>query len=128
MSIPADFPTEPAPVEPPPLIVDVTSAEPDDRLAVLYGAYPAAKAEADEAVKRLKAITDGIKLELTTRAPEGTAKLELKGKQGTPLRLAWQVTRRFNTKRFQVEQNAVYESYREESGSWVLAPLKGGDQ
>lgn len=123
----SEFPTAPLPVEPPPIVVDVTAAEADDRLAVLYGAYPAAKAEADEAAKRLKAITDGIKLELTTRAPEGTAKLELRGPNGTPLRLAWQVTRRFNTKKFQTAYPAEYEHFREASGSWVLAPIKGGE-
>ena len=117
----------PAVAEPPPLVVDVTTAAPDDRLAVLYAAYPEAKAEADEAAKRLRAITDGIKLELTTRAPEGTAKLELKGQGGTPLRLAWQVTRRFDTRLFQRDQPDVYDSYRKDSGSWVLAPIKGGE-
>ena len=127
MSIPAEFPTAPAPVEPPPLVVDVTTAEPDDRLAVLYAAYPAAKAEADEAAKRLKAITDGIKLELTTRAPEGTAKLELRGAQGNPLRLAWQITKRFDTKAFSAAYPAEYERFRTPSGSWVLAPIKGGE-
>lgn len=108
--------------------VDVTTAGPDDRLAALYAAYPAAKAAADEAAKTLKAITDGIKVELTSRAPEGTQRLELRGEHGTPLRLAWQVTRRFNTKRFQAEQAAVYESYREPSGSWVLSPIKDGER
>lgn len=119
--------SHPALAEPPPVVVDLSTADPADRLAALYDAYPAAKAEADEAAKRLKAITDGIKLELTTRAPDGTQKLELRGSGGTPLRLAWQVTRRFNTKRFQKEQAAVYESYREPSGSWVLAPIKAGE-
>lgn len=121
--------TQPQPVEQPPLVVDVATAGPDDRLAALYGAYPAAKAEADEAAKRLKAITDGIKAELTAKAPDlaQTPKFELRGPGGTPLRLAWQITKRFNTKRFQAEQAAVYEAYREPSGSWVLAPIKGGE-
>lgn len=125
----SEFPTTPVAPEPPAVLVDVTTAEPDDRLAVLYAAYPSAKAEADEAAKRLKAITDGIKLELTSRAADltRTPKFEVRGAGGTPLRLAWQITRRFNTKRFQAEQAAVYESYREESGSWVLAPIKGGE-
>lgn len=118
----------PEPVEPPPVIVDVTAAAQDDRLAVLYGAYPAAKAEADEAAKRLKAITDGIKLELTTQAPEGTAKLELRGPQGVPLALRWQVTRRFDSKAFQTAYPAEYDRFRTASGSWVLAPIKSGDQ
>lgn len=117
----------PPPIEPPPLLVDVTTAGPDDRLAVLYAAYPEAKAAKDDAEAKLKAITDGIKLELTTRAPEGTKKLELKGPGGVPLRLAWQITHRFNSKRFAAEQAAVYESYREPSGAWVLAPIKGGE-
>lgn len=109
-----------------PLVVDVSQAE-GDRLTALYLAYPDAKAKADAAAAELKAITDGIKVELTNRAPQGTAKLELRGTGGTPLRLAWQVTNRFDTTRFRKEQPAVYDSYKKPSGSWVLAPIKAGE-
>lgn len=120
----------PQAIEPPPLVVDLSTADSDDRLAALYAAYPAAKAEADEAAKRLKAVTDGIKVELTSRAPEGTAKLELHGPGGTPMRLAWQVTRRFDAKAFVAASPAnaeVYESFKKPSGTWVLAPIKAGE-
>lgn len=122
----APKPVQPAAVEPPPILVDLTGADETDRLVTLYQAYPQAKADADAAAATLKAITDGIKLELTTRAPEGTAKFELKGAGGKALRLTWQVTRRFNTKRFTAEHPDVYEAYRESAGSWKLEPIRGG--
>lgn len=120
-------PTQPEPVEPPPVLVDVSEAPENDRLVALYRSYPQAKADADAAAAVLKAVTDGIKVELTTRAPDGTAKFELKGTGGKPLRLSWQVSRRFNTKRFTAEHPDVYEAYREPSGSWKLEPIKGGE-
>jgi hypothetical protein len=106
--------------------LDLSALPPDARILALYEAYPSAKAEADEAARRLKDITDGIKFELGTAAP-GVDKIELRGPHGTPLRYARQITRRFNTKRFQREQAEVYESYREPSESWVLAPIKAGE-
>lgn len=119
--------TEQTPAEQPPVLVDLAAAAPDDRLAALHAAYPALKAEADAAAERLKAVTDGIKIELTSRAPEGTAKVELRGPSGPPLALRWQVTNRFDGARFKREQPAVHESYMKASGAWVLAPIKGGD-
>lgn len=120
-------PTSPEPVEPPPVLVDVSEAPETDRLVALYRARPQAKADADAAAAVLKAINDGIKVELTTRTTEGTAKVELRGEGGTPLRLAWQITRRFNSKRFDKDHPGVYDSYKEPSGSWVLAEIKGGE-
>lgn len=110
------------PVEVPPVLVQAT---PDSKLAHLHAAYDQAKAAHDEAKARLDAIKDGIKLELTSAAPEGTAQFELHG-PGTPLSLSWQVSRRFDTKRFAREQPAVYDSYRTPQGSWVLKGIGGG--
>lgn len=120
-------PTQPEPVEPPPVIVDVSDVDETDRLAALYRAYPQAKADADAAAAVLKAIVDGIKLELTTQTPAGTAKAELRGAGGTPLRLSWQVTRRFDTRAFAAKYPQVYEDFREPSGSWKLEAIKGGE-
>lgn len=117
----------------PALIVDLAAAASDDRLAALYAAYPAAKAKKDAAEAELKAITDGIKLELTSRAPEGTQRLELRGPDslcGAPLALRWQVSYRFDTKAFinaSPANAAVYESFKKPSGTWVLAPIKAGE-
>lgn len=111
----------------PPLVVDLSTAPAEDRLATLYAAYPEVKAKADAAAAALKAVTDGIKVELTARAPGGTPRLEVHGSNGTPLALRWQVTNRFDSKRFQREQPAVYDSYKRPSGAWVLAPIKGGE-
>lgn len=123
-----DQPT-PQPVEQPPLVVNVATAGPDDRLAALYAAYPGAKAKKEAAEAELKAITDGIKAELTAKSPDlaQTPKFELRGPGGTPLALRWQITERFDTSRFKKEQPGVYDSYKKPGGSWVLAPIKGGE-
>lgn len=114
--------TEQTTQTPPPVVVDPPA---DTRLATLHAAYADAQAAYNEAKARLDAIKDGIKLELTAAAPEGTAQFELRG-AGTALSLAWQTSRRFDTKRFAREQPGVYDSYRVESGSWVLKSIGGG--
>lgn len=123
---------DPQPVDPAPVVVDLATAGPDDRLAALYNAYPAAKAEADEAGARLKAVTDGIKA-LTTALSDDltkTPKFELRGGSGTPLALRWQVSSRFDSKAFcaaSPANAAAYDAFKKPSGTWVLAPIKGGE-
>ncbi len=112
----------PEPVETPPLVVEAPA---DSKLATLHAAYADAQAAYNEAKARLDAIKDGIKLELTSAGPEGTAAFELRG-PGVPLSLSWTVSRRFDTKRFAREQPGVYDSYRTVSGSWVLKGIGGG--
>ena len=98
------------------------------RLAVLHAAYFDAKAKADSATKALKAVTDGLKLELTQAAPEGEAKIRLGGNAGPPLALTWVVSKRLDTKRIQAELPAVAEQYVTVSGSWQLREAKGGGE
>ncbi len=101
------------------------SPEEGSRLAILHAAYFEAKANADSATRDLKAITDGLKLELTQAAPEGEAKIRLGGNAGPPLALTWVVTKRFNTNGFRASHEALYQQYLAPSGAWQLREAKG---
>ncbi len=103
-------------VEPEPLQV---TAPPGSRLEQLHAAYPDAKAAADAAAATLKAITDGIKLELNQAAPE-ERRLELRGPAGPPLRLTYTETWRFDSKTFKAADPETYVRYAKKSGSWTL--------
>lgn len=119
---------QPLPVEPAPVLVDLTTENADVRLAALVSAYPGLKAEADAAKERLDAAVAGIKsltTAMATQLVEGQ-RFEIRG-ASIRLGLRHQVTRRFNTKRFQKDNPGAYESYRDASGSWVLEPIKGGE-
>lgn len=95
------------------------------RLSQLHAAYPEAKSRADAAAAELKAITDGIKLELQTLAPE-EQKLALNGPDGPALTLVYSETWRFDSTRFKKEHAEEYVRYAKKSGSWTLKAVKGG--
>lgn len=114
----------PPPVEPPPVMVQAPEGT---RLEQLHATYATAKAEADDAAKRLKAVTDAIKLELTQAAPEGTAKIDLTGPAGPALRLSWTESTRFDSTRFKADHPDAFATYSKTSGTWRLAPAKGGE-
>lgn len=115
----AELHLDPAPAE--------VTPEPDSRLAQLHAAYPAAKAAADDAAEKLKAITDGIKLALSEAAPDQT-RIDLRGGHGPALRLSYTETWRFDSKRFKAEDPETYVRYAKKSGSWALKAVAGGEQ
>lgn len=90
------------------------------RLEQLHEAYAGAKAAADEATTRLKAVTDALKVELTQAAPEGTSRIELIGPLGPPLRLTYAETWRLDSRRLKAEDPEMYVRYAKKSGSWTL--------
>lgn len=100
-------------------------AQASERLNQLHAAYADAKADADAASARLKAITDGIKLELQTLAPE-QQRLALTGEDGPALSLTYSETWRFDSTRFKREDPETYVRYAKKSGSWTLKAAKGG--
>lgn len=112
--------------EAPPAVV---AAGPGTRLEQLHAAYAEAKAASKAAEERLKAITDGIKSELTKAEPEAR-RLELRSPVGPPLRLTWSTTWRFDSKRFKADEPLTYVRYAKQSGSWTLRPASdsGGDE
>lgn len=109
--------------EAPPVVV---AAGQGTRLEQLHAAYAQAKAEADEAGKRLKAITDGIKAELTQAEPEAR-RLELRSPAGPALRLTWATSWRLDSTRLKAEQPETYVRYAKQTGSWTLRVASGGE-
>lgn len=97
------------------------------RLEQLHAAYTDAKANADQATKTLKAITDAIKVELTQAAPE-RRRIELVGLDGPALQLTYTESWRVDAKMLKAEEPETYVRYAKKSGSWTLALAKGGDE
>lgn len=97
------------------------------RLEQLHAAYPAAKAKAEAAAAELKAITDGLKVELTAGAPEAH-KIALVGEQGPPLSLVYSESWRVDARKLKAEDPETYVRYAKKSGSWTLkAVAQGGE-
>ncbi len=99
----------------------------ESRLAQLHAEYADAKAAADETASRLKAITDGIKAELTNAAPD-EQRVELRGEAGPTLRLTCTRRATFDSKRFKSEHPLTYVEYAKFSDSWSLRQVGSGDQ
>lgn len=95
------------------------------RLEQLHAAYADAKAAADDAAAKLKAVTDAIKVELTQAAPEGERKIELAGQAGPVLRLTYSESWRLDSKRLKAEHPETWVRYAKKSGSWTLKATGG---
>lgn len=97
----------------------------NSELEQLHAQYTEAKAALDAAEARLKAITDGIKAELTKAAPE-QGRVDLVSEYGPPMYLTWVVSRRIDSTRLKTERPDVFQAYQKESGAWQLKQAKGG--
>lgn len=101
----------------------------NERLAQLHAAYADSKARRDEADAQFKAISDAIKSELTTLAPEGSTRIGLTGDHGPALGLTYAESWRIDSRRLKREDPETYVRYAVQSGSWTLrADKPGGDQ
>lgn len=94
------------------------------RLEQLHAAYADAKAHADEAAKRLKLITDAIKNELNTAAPD-SHRVELRGSSGPVLRMSFVESWRLDSTRLKSEHPETWVRYAKKSGSWTLKAVSG---
>lgn len=107
---------------------DVTAyavvAHSDTRLSQLHAAYSDAKATADGAAKQLKAITDAIKVELNSAAPEET-RIELHSEGAPTLRLAYAERWTLDSKRMKSEDPETYVRFARKSGAWSLTKVRG---
>lgn len=108
------------------------AAKSRDRIAQLHREYHEAKAEADAANQRLRAVTDALKAELVGTDPQ-TRLITLTSPGVLPLRLTWVESWRMDTKRLKAEKPDVYVTYAQQSGSWRLtsdkpATTDGSDQ
>lgn len=132
-----EAPAQAAQPQQPAAVIVEPSAQ--SRLSALLHEYPTAKAEADAAAERLKAITDGIKLELTQAHPDAQ-RLEVRGPGVTPMSLSYQTRMTFDSKRLKTDaveaartgdpsMAELYARYARQGGSWTLKSLKtdGGD-
>lgn len=102
----------------------------DSRLASLHAQYADAKAEADAAAERLKAITDGIKAELRAQqeaAAPGTDRIELHSPYGPVLRLTKSERVTFDSKKLKVDDPHLYVQYAKFGEAWSLRVIAPSD-
>jgi hypothetical protein len=99
--------------------------EPGSRLEDLLAAYAHLKPQADEVASRLKAVTDAIKVELTTLVP-GAARIDVAHEAlARPLRLSWIEKWDLDAKRMKAEDPATYVRFARKGGSWQLRGVSG---
>jgi len=98
------------------------------RLKRLHASYADAKAAVEQANEQLKVITDGIKVELQTQAPEST-RIALVGPAGPPLRLVQTESWRVDAKKLKREDPETYVRFATKSTAWRLTADKqqGGE-
>lgn len=94
--------------------------ESGSRLEQLCSQYNDAKSRADEAAANLKAITDGIKLELTTAYPEQPKLTVASDYLERPLTLTETSRWTVDTKKLKEDNPALYVQYARQSKVWVL--------
>lgn len=114
--------TQPAPeapvIEPEPKLV---KARKGSKLEQLHALYAEVKAEADAAAKKLKTITDAIKLELTGLDPNERRFELASGADAPPLRLNYVESWRIDTPKMKREDPETYVRFAKKSGSWRLS-------
>lgn len=98
------------------------------RLEQLHAQYADAKAAADGAAERLKAITDALKVELQTAAGAQASRIDLVGAAGPPLRMTYSETWRLDSTRLKADNPELYVRYAKKSGSWRLVALKATEE
>jgi hypothetical protein len=101
-------------------------AEPASRLEALAAAYADAKPVADAATARLKEITDAIKVELATAAPDAPRVDLLSAVLDAPLRLQAKTGWRLDTKRLKAEAPETYVRYAVQTTTWELRAVPNG--
>lgn len=113
---------QPPTPEPPPVQV---APRKNSKLSQLHSLYADAKAARDAAEEQLKAITDGIKVELANAAP-GVERVDLVSPAGPPLGLRLVVSWRFNSRKFKAEDPETWVRYASKGEVWTLKPLSLG--
>lgn len=103
----------------------MTTIQPESgsRLDQLAARYAQLKPAADEATAALKAVTDAIKLELTT-AGDGAPKVDLASEHlAKTLRLQHVESWRIDSTKLKAEAPEIYVRYAKKSGAWKLGPV-----
>lgn len=99
--------------------------EPESRLAQLVGQYDMAKAESEKAAEALKAITDGIKYELTAAAPGETSIEVASPDLAQPLRVVAVTKWLVDGPKLKATDPETYVRYAKQSTSWTLKRVVG---
>lgn len=94
--------------------------EPGSRLEDLLATYAHLKPQADEAASRLKAVTDAIKVELTTAVPDAPRIDVAHEALPQALRLSYVESWTLDSKRMKAEDPATYVRFARKGGSWQL--------
>lgn len=122
MTHPAPIPPAGAPMlqPPPPVQVPVVAAAPDSRLEQLLALYSQYKPLADDYAQKLKAVTDGIKVELTLAAP-GHNKVKVDSPElERPLQLTAVEKTYVDSKRMRIEDPALFKAWSKVTVTWEL--------
>lgn len=98
------------------------------RLRQLHVEYARARADADAAAERLRSVTDAIKQELQSAAPDEKRIVLPPNGIAPALSLSLVETWRLDTARLRREQLETYVRYAKRSESWVLRALPGGGE
>lgn len=99
--------------------------EKDSRLEQLLAQYDGAKREAEAADARLKDLTDAIKLELQTAAPEA-ARVDVRSEVlERPLRLMAVESWHVNATKLKNEAPEIYVRYADKRTVWQLRRIGG---
>jgi hypothetical protein len=101
----------------------VVTAEPGSRLEALLAEYERLKPLADAAAAQLKTLTDAIKLDATTAAPNAPTVDLTSPVLSTPLRVQAKTSWRLDTKRMKQEHPLLYVTYAYQSTAWELRQI-----
>lgn len=96
----------------------------DSRLDQLTAEYVALKPLADEYAARLKAITDGIKAELSTAAPGATKVVLHSSYLEKPLQLSARAEWRLDSKRLKRDKPEIWVDFAYQQTSWRLEQVR----
>lgn len=93
------------------------------RLEQFAALYDEAHAEKEAAEKKLKAITDAIKIELTNAAPGETSVDLVSDALIKPLRLLQVTSWRIDTATMKAEEPELYVRFAKQSSTWKLSRI-----
>lgn len=121
---PQPLPTLQAPVQPPPVDVQLV---PGTYLDDLFAQRHQVKAQLEELEARLEEIKAAIGNELVNNHPRGTAVFNIPAVHGgQPMRFYWSTPSRCDVKALKVQEPAIYDRFLVRKGRWTLGIRRGG--
>jgi hypothetical protein len=102
------------------LVTARAEVQPGSRLEDLLATYSELKPRADELAGRLKSVSDAIKAELQTQAPQAQRVDVDHPALAQPLRLSYVESWRLDAKQLKADDPATYVKYAVKGGTWQL--------